>query len=277
MDTIYLEYISEDFIAHKLQRGGLLVAKPKFDRDGADLIALMEVADGAKFGRIQCKGRTLISSNNSNVTIPKEYVKGAFFVFLYVDIGDSEPYIFCFSAEEIIRYWKLKTEQKSQKQIYYLGISKGSFLNSDKESNFLRFSLTNDRIDQIKEIIEKSNSKEEIELFNLLKQQQKLIKKNDKLYQLEKLINEIEHADELIKEINEKQTFLEKQYTIELSKIRADLPGNLVGKISELLNENIPVATIITQVRYNIPDDIPESVLEEYITQIMINGSKNNT
>lgn len=277
MDTTYLEYTAEDLIAHKLQRGGLLVAKPKFDRDGTDLIALMEVADGAKFGRIQCKGRTLISSNNSNVTIPKEYVKGAFFVFLYVDIGDSEPHIFCFSAEEIIRYWKLKTEQKSQKQIYYLGISKDSFLNSDKESNFLRFSLTNDRIDQIKEIIEKSNSKEEIELFNLLKQQQKLIEKKDKYYQLEKLINKIEHTEELLKENNETQAILEKQYTIELSKIRADLPGNLVGEMSKLLKENIPAAKIITQVRDNIPADIPESVLEEYITQIMINGSKNNT
>ena len=43
----------DDFLAHKLQRSGLLVAKPKFDRDGTDLIALMEVADGAKFCRIQ--------------------------------------------------------------------------------------------------------------------------------------------------------------------------------------------------------------------------------
>lgn len=277
MDTTYLEYTSEDLIAHKLQRGGLLVAKPKFDRDGTDLIALMEVADGAKFCRIQCKGRTLISSNNSNVTIPKKYVKGAFFVFLYVDIGDSEPHIFCFSAKEIIRYWKLKTEQKSQNQIYYLGISKGSFLNSDKKSNFLRFSFTNDRIDQIKEIIKKSISKNEIELFNLLKQQQKLIKRKDKCYQLEKLINEIEHTEELIKEYNKTQAIHEKQYKIELSKLRADMSGNLVGKISKLLKKNIPVAKIIAQVRNNIPDNISECVLQDYITQIMISGSKKNT
>ena len=137
MDTTYLEYTAEDLIAHKLQRGGLLVAKPKFDRDGTDLIALMEVADGAKFCRIQCKGRALINCNNSNVRIPKEYVTGAFFVFLYVDTGGSEPHIFCFSAEEIIRFWELKIDPKLQKQIYYLGISKGSFLNSNKESNLL--------------------------------------------------------------------------------------------------------------------------------------------
>lgn len=272
MDTTYLEYTAEDLIAHKLQRGGLLVAKPKFDRDGTDLIALMEVADGAKFCRIQCKGRTLINSNNSNVRIPKEYVKGAFFVFLYVDTGDSEPHIFCFATEEIIRFWELKTDPKLQKKIYYLGISKGSFLSSDKESNFLEFSFTDDRIDQIKEIIKKSVSKNEIELFKLIKQQQNLIEKKDEIHQLEKLINEYKHAAELLKEHNKTLAILNEQYTIELSKIGSDLPGILIEKISKLLKENIPVANIITQVRDNIPDDIPESVLEDYISQIMIRG-----
>ena len=210
--------------------------------------------------------------NNSNVRIPKEYVTGAFFVFLYVDTGGSEPHIFCFSAEEIIRFWELKTDPKLQKQIYYLGISKGSFLNSNKESNFLGFSFTNDRIDQIKEIIKKSVSKNEIELFKLIKQQQNLIEKKDEINQLEKLINEYKHAEELLKENNKILAILKEQYTIELSKIGSDLPGILIEKISKLLKENIPVVNIITQVRDNIPDDIPESVLEEYISQIMIRG-----
>ena len=190
MDTTYLEYTAEDLIAHKLQRGGLLVAKPKFDRDGTDLIALMEVADGAKFCRIQCKGRTLINSNNSNVKIPKEYVKGAFVVFLYVDIGEREPHIFCFSTEQIIRFWELKIDQKSQKQIYYLSFSRRIVLNSDNGSNFQEFSFNDDRINQIKKIIKKSVSKNEIELFRLIKQQQNLIEKKDEIHRLENLINE---------------------------------------------------------------------------------------
>ncbi len=273
MDTTYLEYTAEDLIAHKLQRGGLLVAKPKFDRDGTDLIALMEVADGAKFCRIQCKGRSLISSNNSNVTIPKEYVKGAFFVFLYVDIGNNEPHIFCFSAKEIIRYWKLKTDKKTKKEIYYLGISKKSFLAPDKESNFLGYSLTSGRIDQIKEIIRKSVSKNEIELFEFLKQQQDLIKKQDELYRLSKIVDEIKHSEESLKQIKNTQTILENQYTTELSKIGSELPVKLVRDISKLLKENIPVAKILAQVKNNIPADIPKKILKEYITKIMKSGS----
>jgi hypothetical protein len=32
MDTAKIEYTAEDLIAHYLQKNGLLVAKPKFDR-----------------------------------------------------------------------------------------------------------------------------------------------------------------------------------------------------------------------------------------------------
>jgi len=272
MDTTYLEYTAEDLIAHKLQRGGLLVAKPKFDRDGTDLIALLTVDDGAKFCRIQCKGRTLITSDNSSVIIPKDYVEGAFFVFLYVDIGDSEPHIFCFSTKEISSYWKLTTDKKTQREIYYLGISKNSFLNQNKESNFIRFSFTNDRIDQIKDIINKSSSKDEIKLFKFIKKQQELIKQKDEYYQLKELIDEIKQAEESSKLSKMKITILEKEYTAELSKIGSDLPEKLVREISKLLIGSIPVAKIIEQVRDNIPGDIPESFLEEYITKIMISG-----
>lgn len=51
-DITVMEYTAEDFIAHKLQRSGFLVAKPKFDQDGADLHAFLDVKDNAKFCRI---------------------------------------------------------------------------------------------------------------------------------------------------------------------------------------------------------------------------------
>lgn len=73
MDTTKLEYTAEDLIAHTLQRSGILIAKPKFDREGAGLLAFAELADGVKFCRIQCKGRTLIDSNSS-IKIPTFYV-----------------------------------------------------------------------------------------------------------------------------------------------------------------------------------------------------------
>ena len=62
MDTTYIEYTAEDLIAHKLQRGGLLVAKPKFDRDGTDLIALMviEPNKGVNFMAFEIKLRKTV-------------------------------------------------------------------------------------------------------------------------------------------------------------------------------------------------------------------------
>ena len=73
MDTTHMEYTSEDLISHKLQRSGILISKPKFDREGTDLIALMQVKDGTRFCRIQCKGRSLVNSSSSSIEIPKEY------------------------------------------------------------------------------------------------------------------------------------------------------------------------------------------------------------
>ena len=49
MDPSVMEYTAEDLIAHKLTRSGFLVAKPRFDQEGADLLAFLKVKDGAKF------------------------------------------------------------------------------------------------------------------------------------------------------------------------------------------------------------------------------------
>ena len=80
MDTTHLEYTAEDLISHKLMQAGLLVAKPKFDREGTDLLALLQMADGVKFCRIQCKGRS-IKDSNSNIKIPTSYVTNGFVLF----------------------------------------------------------------------------------------------------------------------------------------------------------------------------------------------------
>tara|TARA_R110001592_G_scaffold7032_3_gene39521 strand:+ start:66022 stop:66480 length:459 start_codon:yes stop_codon:yes gene_type:complete len=56
MDTSTLENIAEDYISHRLQRSGMLVAKPKNDRLGTDLLVFDEINDGVKFCRVQAKG-----------------------------------------------------------------------------------------------------------------------------------------------------------------------------------------------------------------------------
>jgi len=274
MDTTHLEYTAEDLIAHKLQRNGLLVAKPKFDRDGTDLIALLEVADGAKFCRIQCKGRSLKSSENSNVKIPADYVAGAFFVFLYVDIGDDETYIFCFSVNDIKTNWNLKAGKDKAKKYYTLNIYKNSFLNSAKNGNLLNFSFNSNKIESIKEIIKKSNSKREIKIFEIMKIQKGLIDKTKKYNELKSLVSEIKHLEEMAGLHRKNHKLLVQQYEDKLNDFDKEIPKELIQKLNELVKENINAKDIIDQVKALIPKDIPETILEDYISKVLIRQSK---
>ncbi len=128
MDTSVLEHVAEDLISHELQQHGLLVAKPKFDKLGTDLIAFRDMNDGVKFCRIQCKGRSLKSSKSSNIRIPKDYVTDGFFVILFLDTDERrELYIF---FPEDIRNWKCS------KDCFQLSFSRPSALSNTKRLNF---------------------------------------------------------------------------------------------------------------------------------------------
>jgi hypothetical protein len=122
MDTSIMEHTAEDLIAHRLQRAGLLVAKPKFDQNGADLLAFLDVNDGAKFCRIQCKGRSLRNSQGSSVKVPGNYVTDGLVVFLFVETGTSdETHLYCFLGGEIRANWARKDAD------YVLSITRSQF------------------------------------------------------------------------------------------------------------------------------------------------------
>lgn len=270
MDTTHLEYTAEDLIAHKLQRYGLLVAKPKFDRDGADLIALISVADGAKFCRIQCKGRSLKTCNNSNVKVPADYITDAFFVFLYIDICDNNTHIFCFSADDIKTNWNLKTEKDKAKEYYVLNIYKNSFLDSSNSSNLLEFSFTSAKIESIKKVIKKSNSKKEIKLFELIKTQEELRNKTKRYNELKGLLTEIKHLKEMEKLQGRNLNILERQYEDKLPEFGKELPEKLLQKINKLVKEDISATDIIDKVKETITSEIPETILKDYISKVLI-------
>lgn len=275
MDNAHLENTAEDYISSILQRGSLFVAKPKFDRKGADLIALLEVDDGAKFCRIQCKGRTLIKNKHSTVTILKEYVQGAFIVMIYIEIGNAEPYVLSFTAKEVTSLWLFKKNRRGKEQ-FSLTISKKKLLDPNNKNSFNKFSYCEERLNHIKEIIIKSYSKEEFALVNLIKEQQKLIKLKDKHQALEKLIMNIEHTDELLK-ANEKalENYMQ-QYKRELSNFGFELPQDLTDRISILIKEQYSPDDIIDQVREFIPSEISESLLKDYIIYILMDNLKNH-
>lgn len=149
-----MESTAEDLVAHKLESAGILILKPKFDREGADLIALMEVKDSVSICRIQCKGRSLINSGSSSIKIPQEYVKGSFVTFLYIDAGNGgNTHLFTFFVDDIMK-WNL-----NDKNEYVLSFRKTNF-----EKRFIDNTFSDKSVEKIKKIIEKANVKREIRI-----------------------------------------------------------------------------------------------------------------
>jgi len=177
MDTTHIACTAENLISYKLQHSGLLVAKPKFDRDGADLLVFMGVGEGTKFCRVQCKGRSLLKSNSSNVEVFKSYVTNAFILLLFVDDGnESKLNLFCFFSDDIQKNWKLKTYNDSSKDFYRLSFSKSVFTNMDKKGNLIDYTLNEHKIERIKDVIKQSDTKYELkQLFDLIKKQNELV------------------------------------------------------------------------------------------------------
>lgn len=95
VDIQKMAKIAEDRISKELLSSHIITAKPAVDINGADLLAIMAVENGAKFARIQCKGRSLPNPKSSNhVYIPKSYVRGTYTCFVY--IGKERTFIMFF-------------------------------------------------------------------------------------------------------------------------------------------------------------------------------------
>ena len=157
-DTSVMEHTAEDLIAHTLQRAGILVAKPKFDQDGADLLGLLHVKDNAKFCRIQCKGRSLRQSPTASVSVPKEYASDGLVLFLFVETGDRDAnHLFCFLGSEV-RNWKTAKGGKS----YVLNLTVSTF-----KGRLLPFRFDDEKVKKIRLAIHKINVIGEFNIMNL--------------------------------------------------------------------------------------------------------------
>lgn len=156
-DTTQIAYTAEDLISHKLEREGFLVAKPKFDQDGADLLVLTNVRDGASFGRVQCKGRSVIKQN-SFIEIPQKYVSDAFLVTLFIEDGNHDEANLFFFFSEDIKKWVLK------KGIYRLSIDKNCY-----KETFLKYRFSPEKHPKkIRTLIEKTDVNKELQLLQPL-------------------------------------------------------------------------------------------------------------
>jgi len=140
MDTKHLESIAEEYISYRLQRAGVLVAKPKFDVHGTDLLAFSDMRDGVKFCRVQCKGRS-IAHSKSDIKIPIDYVTPGFVVALHLDLGDKQLAYLFFATD--IRRWR-----KNSNNEFRL-----SLVSTTVEENLRTHLLDDNKMDVMKSVI----------------------------------------------------------------------------------------------------------------------------
>ena len=144
-DTSHLAHIAEDLITHHLQRSGLLVAKPKNDRLGTDLLVFDQIADGVKFCRVQCKGRT-VSRRGAKITIPEQHVTAGYLLLAYLTTGADEGCLYLF-LPTVVQTWP-----KSAKGVYTLNVGR------DYESKLKPWKFGPHHVQQIKHIIQQAEA-----------------------------------------------------------------------------------------------------------------------
>ncbi len=256
MQTINLEYTAEDLISHKLQRNGILIAKPKFDINGADLIAFINFEDSVKIGRIQSKGRTLFPGQRqaAKITIPKKYVHDAFFLFIYFDIGIDNTELYLFNVKQIKETWK-----KNTKEEYYLSIRHNQL---NKINPYL---FNEQRIEEIKQCILKSKSKVESLLLDIVKTQKSQMVK----------IKELNHLNQIVLEYKISKIEVEK-YSLEIEKYQKELLAFIKEKaeilpktlVKEIKNSKSKINNVLKEkcfkyIEKELIDDVVKYIIEE--------------
>lgn len=155
MNGQMLDKITIYSVSAKLMQNGIITAHPDVDINGADLLAIMKISDGARFARIQCKGRTIKQKNTScSIKIKKEYATGTFTCILNIQyLHDNSEHLFCFFVNDIRNrpdLWKEKSDYFS------LALYGSTF-----RTKFDLFYFNESRIKALKEIIEKSEINKE--------------------------------------------------------------------------------------------------------------------
>lgn len=156
VDNSIFEKEAEYRIQVKLINFGILISKPIFDQLGADLIALDSLSNENKYLRVQCKGRGLISSKNTNISIPKEYVSDSFVLLLYLKTIENLNLIYCFFPDDI-RNW-----EHSNKSNYIIRLTNRNYINKLQD-----FKITLEKVNKIKKMITSSKSRNHIYHNNL--------------------------------------------------------------------------------------------------------------
>jgi len=101
---------------------GFIVAKPKPDLDGADLIIIPGYHIDKRPIRVQSKGRSLKNNKPHHIEIPKKYVDNSFVAFLYLRVPNkTKVYLYVFFPNEISSWYINKKNE------YTLSLSPKTF------------------------------------------------------------------------------------------------------------------------------------------------------
>lgn len=213
MDTKRLEQIGETFVTSSLLDAGILVAKPFFDRLGADLIGFTSIDDKAKFCRIQCKYRELKTTTSAQVD--SEYVIGTFIFFLYIK-NANKRHFYCFLPEDIKRIFVHKITKG--KNFFRLSITQRAMLTLDDDSSI---SFTQQKVSAISELMKMSSPDTEFRRIvkGLIQNYKELTEKQREHADLKQLMHDIEVTSlkkqalgKKIKILEEYRALMEKYY-----------------------------------------------------------------
>ena len=151
IDPQQVESAAQDHIASILARHNMLVAIPKFDKKGADLLILYgyETSKTAIL-RVQSKGRTFGEDGRARVEIPKRYVTENFVLFCcFVDPSSIKTLVFF--NDDLEKY----PEKDGKIEISF-------YQKTIQDYALLEFSTL--KADRIKEILRRIDSAKEIQM-----------------------------------------------------------------------------------------------------------------
>lgn len=157
-DSDFLNKEAENRVASELLRFGIIVAKPQVDKLGADLLAMLRVNDGARFIRIQSKGRSLEKSKSCHIEIPQDYVTESFVCFLYIRPPSRLDVALSIFFHDDISSWTL-----SQKNEYTFSVSAGSY-----QKKLQRYGFNDDKAKLLIKVIQQVDIEKQFDIFTNL-------------------------------------------------------------------------------------------------------------
>ncbi len=225
------------------------MAKPKFDRDGTDLILLLSVEPGTKFGKVQCKGRSVRNSPQTNVAIPCEYCKGPFFLFVYVNYKAREDLYLFFTDD--IKEWKASNGQ------YIKYISR-----TDIDNGSMRgFLFQQDKTERIAEIIKRTTSELEKEMYRVIRMGMDVLEKQKKARDLAELIHNIElvNKEEELAKKDMRELYTGLQGLAE--EIVETAPTRVIDKIQQLKKDGCDEEYVLSELLKDSSIDFDKDML----------------